>query len=187
MPVVEITLPEGRFEQAEQEALAAELTRLIIHWAAAADRPRYDAQSWAFVQQSDLAEACGRPRRPDRGHVYRVVVSVPKGSRDAARRSGLMHDLAQAVIAAEGSEPTIENLRRVRCVAVEISDGDWDIGPWPLRLRDLAALFGVGPDDQGPDQPCGQENHRAHLRGRAHVRVASAGVRAQPTWLTSPR
>ena len=59
--------------------MAAELTRLIIHWASGTDRPDYDKASWAFVQELDLIEVGGRPRVPNGRQVYRVVVSVPKG------------------------------------------------------------------------------------------------------------
>jgi hypothetical protein len=171
MPVIDLTLPEGCFERAGQEALAAELTRLIIHWTAP-DRPGYDTASWAVVQDAESSEVGGRAQRPDRRQVYRVVVSVPKSSLDGARRSGLMHDVAHAVIAAEGSEPTAENLMRVRCVVDEIPDGTWDVGPGPLRLGDLATLFGAAPDDQRWDGSCGHENRRDHRRGRARARLA---------------
>jgi phenylpyruvate tautomerase PptA (4-oxalocrotonate tautomerase family) len=169
MPVIDLTLPEGCFERAEHEALAAELTRLIIHWAGGSGRPGHDTASWAFVQDAELAEVGGRPRRPDRRQVYRVVVSVPKGSLDAARRSGLMHDVARAVIAAEGSEPTTENLMRVRCAVDEIPDGSWDVGPGPLRLRDLAALFGAARDDQRCDGSRRRENRCDRRKGRARA------------------
>jgi phenylpyruvate tautomerase PptA (4-oxalocrotonate tautomerase family) len=172
MPVIDLTLPEGCFERAGQEALAAELTRLIIHWAGGIGRAGYDRASWALVRDAEPAEVGGRPRRPDRGQVYRAVVSVPRGSLDPARRSGLMRDVARAVIAAEGSEPTTENLMRVRCVVDEVPDGSWDVGPGPLRLRDLSALFGAAPDDGRWDGSCGHENRRDHRKGRARARLA---------------
>jgi hypothetical protein len=191
MPVIDLTLPEGCFGRAAQEALAAELTRLIIQWAGGTGRPGYDTASWAFVQDHELAEVGGRPRRPDRRQAYRVVVSVPKGSFDAARRSGLMHDVARAVMAAEGSEPTPENLMRVRCVVDEIPDGSWDAGPGPLRLRDLAALFGAVPDDHRCDGSCGRES-RDRRKGRARARLvpdrrapshlADVSECARPAW-----
>ena len=62
----------------EQEALAAELTRLIIHWESGTDRPGYDKAAWAFVQEADVIEVGGRPRVPGGRQVYRVVVSVPR-------------------------------------------------------------------------------------------------------------
>jgi hypothetical protein len=172
MPVIDLTLPEGCFERARQEALAAELTQLIIRWAGGTGRPGYDTASWAFVRDAKLAEVGGRPRRPDRRHVYRVVVSVPTGSLDAARRSGLMHDVARAVIAAEGSEPTSQNLMRVRCVVDEIPDGSCGAQSGPLRLRDLAALFGAAPEDGHCDGSCGHEHSSDRRKGRARARLA---------------
>ncbi|SOJ55615.1 hypothetical protein MSIMFB_03097 [Mycobacterium simulans] len=147
MPMIDLTLPKGRFDRAQQEALAAELTRLIIHWESGTDRPGYDKASWAFVQELDLIEVGGRPRVPEGRQVYRVVVSVPKGSLDDRRRCGLINDVAHAVVAAEGSEPSPGNLMRVWCIIDEVADGSWGVGSAPMRLRDLAARFGVRPGD----------------------------------------
>ena len=152
MPMIDLTVPKGRFDRTQQEALAAELTRLIIHWESGTDRPDYDKASWAFVQELDLIEVGGRPRVPDGRQVYRVVVSVPKGSLDDARRRGLINDVAQAVVAAEGSEPTVENLMRVWCIIDEVPDGNWGVGQAPMRLRDLAARFGVQPGEKRWDE-----------------------------------
>ncbi len=152
MPMVDLTLPKGRFQREEQEALAAELTRLIIHWESGTDRPGYDKAAWTFVQEAEVIDVGGRPRRPDNRQVYRVVVSVPKGSLDDHRRKGLMNDVARAVIAAEGDEPTVENLMRVWCIVDEVPDGNWGVGPAPMRLRDLAARFGVAPGDERWDE-----------------------------------
>jgi len=148
MPMVDLTLPRGRFDSSEQEALAAELSRLIIHWESGTDRPGYDQASWAFVQEADLIAVGGRPRQPGGRQVYRVVVSVPKGSLDDRRRRGLMSDVAHAVIAAEGGRPTEENLMRVWCIVDEVPDGNWGVGAGPLRLRDLAQMFGLAPGDE---------------------------------------
>ncbi len=148
MPMIDVTLPKERFERAEQDALAAELTRLIIHWEGGTDRPGYDKAPWAFVQELDLIEVGGRPRGPHGRQTCRVVFSVPKGSLDDGRRAGLMNDVAQAVIEAAGSEATPENLMRVWCIVNEVPDGNWGVGPAPMRLRDLAARFRVNPGDQ---------------------------------------
>jgi hypothetical protein len=61
---------------------------------------------------------------------------------------------------------------RVQCVIDEIPDGSWDVGPGPLRLRDLAALFGAVPDDPRCDASCGRENRRDRRKGRARARLA---------------
>lgn len=42
MPMVDLTLPRGRFERGQQEALTAELTRVIVHWESGTDKPGYD-------------------------------------------------------------------------------------------------------------------------------------------------
>ena len=152
MPMIDLTLPSGQFDSSEKEALAAELTRLIIHWEGGTDTPGYDRVSWAFVQEADLIAVGGRPRRPGGRQVYRVWVTVPKGSLDDGRRRGLIRDVSQAVITAEGSEPTDDNLGRVWCIVDEVPDGNWGIGPGPYRLRELAQGFGLGPGDERWDE-----------------------------------
>ena len=152
MPMIDLTVPKGRLERAEQEALAAELTRLIIHWESGTDRPGYDKASWAFVQESEVIGVGGSPRVPGGRQVYRVVVSVPKGPLDDRRRAGLISDVAHAVLEAEGTKPTLEDLMRVWCIVDEVPDGNWGVGPAPMRLRDLAARFGVAPGDERWDE-----------------------------------
>ncbi|MCA1655498.1 MAG: hypothetical protein LC635_03425 [Pseudonocardiaceae bacterium] len=67
-----------------------------------------------------------------------IDLTLPKGRFDRPQ---------QEALAAEGDEPTPENLMRVWCVIDEVADGNWGVGPGPLRLRDLAARFGVRPGD----------------------------------------
>ncbi len=57
MPMVDLTLPTGRSDRDDQEALAAEPTRLITHWESGTDRPDYDKASWAFVRELDLTQS----------------------------------------------------------------------------------------------------------------------------------
>jgi phenylpyruvate tautomerase PptA (4-oxalocrotonate tautomerase family) len=146
--MIDLTLPSGRFDAAQKEALAAELTRIVIRWESGTDLPGYDRASWTFVQEVDLIEVGGRPRRPGGRQVYRVVASVPKGSLDDRRRAGLINDVAHAVLAAEGTDPTPSDLGRVWCIVNEVPDGNWGVGDRPMRLRDLASLFGVEPGSE---------------------------------------
>ena len=41
---------------------------------------------------------------------------------------------------------------RVWCIIDEVPDGNWGVGPAPLRLRDLAVRFGVAPGDARWDE-----------------------------------
>ncbi len=60
-----------------------------------------------------------------------------------------MNDVGRVVIAAEGhDDPGPEDLMRVWCIVDEVPDGNWGVGPGPMRLRDLAPRFGVHPGDE---------------------------------------
>jgi phenylpyruvate tautomerase PptA (4-oxalocrotonate tautomerase family) len=154
MPMIDLTVPKSRFSEEELAELTAKLTELIIKWEGGTDAPGYDKASWAFVQEADLIAVGGRRRRPSGRQVYRVIVSVPKGSLDDRRRRGLMRDVATAVIAADGAEPVEDELGRVWCIVNDVPDGNWGVGPGPMRLRDLAKLFGVGPGSDRWDELC---------------------------------
>lgn len=145
MPTIDVMLPAGRFDPAEKECLAAELTRIVIEWEGGTDTPGYEKAAWTFIQEADLIAVGGRPRGPDSQQVYRVIASVPKGSLDGDRRAGVIHDVAHALLVAEGIDPKAPDLGRVWCIINEVPDGNWGVGSGPLRLRDLAALFGVEP------------------------------------------
>ena len=152
MPMIDITVPRGKFTVGEMEHLAAELTDLIIKWEGGTEAPGYDKASWAFAQEADLIAVGGRPRRPEGRHVYRVVFTVPKGSLDDRRRHGLMRDAAAVVIAADGAEPVEDELARVWCLIHEVPDGNWGVGASPMTLRDLAHRFGVTPGSERWDE-----------------------------------
>jgi phenylpyruvate tautomerase PptA (4-oxalocrotonate tautomerase family) len=147
MPMIDLTIGKDTLDRVALEALTAELTRLVIKWEDGTDRPGYDKASWAFVNEVDLIEVGGRPRVPGGRQVFRVTVTVPKGTLDDRRRTGLINDVAHAVVAAEGGEPTLDNLMRVWCIVNEVPDGNWGVGPAPMRLRDVVARFGVQPDE----------------------------------------
>jgi hypothetical protein len=64
-----------------------------------------------------------------------------------------MRDVAAAVVAAEGvDEPEEHDLARVWCIIDEVPDGNWGVGSGPMRLRDLAAMFGVVPGSERWDE-----------------------------------
>jgi phenylpyruvate tautomerase PptA (4-oxalocrotonate tautomerase family) len=145
MPMLDITVPRGKFAKEEPENLTAQLTDLIIEWEGGTEAPGYDKASWAFVQEADLIAADGRHAGRQ---VYRVVASVPKGSLDERRRRRLMRDVAAAVIAADGAEPVEAGLACVWCIVHEVPDGNWEAGASPMKLRDLAQRFGVNPGSE---------------------------------------
>ena len=88
MPMIDWTVPKGRFSGEDLEALTAKLTELIIKWEGGTEAPGYDKASWAFVQEADLIAVGGRRRRLGGRQVYRVIASVSRGSLDDRRRAG---------------------------------------------------------------------------------------------------
>ena len=85
----------------------------------------------------------GQLRAAGKAPLYRVVVSVPKGSLNDARKEGLVADVTEAIMRLEPCEQWRADPNRVWCLVNDVPDGDWGAGGRIVRLRDLAEMFDV--------------------------------------------
>lgn len=145
MPMIDLVVPAGRFTATELESLGAELTRLIIHWESGTNVDGYERAAWTWIHEATQVLVGGKLRQAEARPLYKVIATVPKGSLDDRRRAGLIRDVSEAVVRAEGVSPADEDLHRVWCIVEEVPDGNWGAGGRPMRLRDLAAVFGITP------------------------------------------
>jgi phenylpyruvate tautomerase PptA (4-oxalocrotonate tautomerase family) len=144
--MIDLVVPEGRFTETEMEDLGARLTSLIIEWESGTDIAGYEQAAWAWVHEARQVLVAGRRRDETALPLYKVIATVPKGSLDERRRAGLIGDVTDAIISTEGRVPSDRDRQRVWCIIDEVPDGNWGAGGHVVRLRDLAAGFGVTPD-----------------------------------------
>ena len=142
MPMVDLTVPTGALSPDFQAQLAQELTDIVIKWEEGTDAPGYGYAAWTYIHEAAGVAIAGKLRPPAKPPLYRVIVSVPKGSLNAKRKAGLVADVTETIMRIEPRDLWGADPNRVWCIVNDVPDGDWGAGGRILTLRDLVAMFG---------------------------------------------
>ena len=145
MPMIDLTIPPGALDPAARSWLVDELLSALLRWERAPDNERSRSLAWAFVNEADAVTVAGDRRAPTLPR-YRVGVRTPAGALDDERRSGLVGDVTELVLRAEGSLNTPENADRVWVILDEVTEGGWGAGGRIWRLADMAGYVLDDPD-----------------------------------------
>jgi phenylpyruvate tautomerase PptA (4-oxalocrotonate tautomerase family) len=98
---------------------------------------------WIYEVDEDADYSAGTPDH-DRPF-YFVEIRIPVNRLDLLAKQGLIRDFTRVVLAAEGSDSTPDNARRVWVAINELKAEDWGIGGHTDWLRDYtSALDEVG-------------------------------------------
>ena len=96
MPMMDIDLPDGIFDESAERALLAELTDVLLRWEGAdPTNPRVRELAWIFVHRGGDVYVAGTPAVEPR---YRVRVSVPQGQFDDERRAGMIAAVTESIL-----------------------------------------------------------------------------------------
>ena len=134
MPMIDLTLPPNTLDDATTVQLVDDLLRTLLRWEHAPDNERSRSLAWAFTHRADVDVASSPSGLPH----YRVEVTTPQGALDDERRAGLVADVTELVLRADGSQPTESNAFRVWVLLHEIKEGSWGAAGRIWRLRDIA-------------------------------------------------
>jgi phenylpyruvate tautomerase PptA (4-oxalocrotonate tautomerase family) len=145
MPWINLTLRRGALPKPVQHAMMAKLTEVLMWWERVPDTPTARAimKGWIYEVDNDADYTAGTPdhEKP----FYFVEIRIPVNRLDLLAKQGLIRDFTRVVLAAEGTEATPDNARRVWVVINELKAEDWGIGGHTDWLRDYtSALDEVG-------------------------------------------
>jgi len=140
--MVDITVSAGVVSDEHKATLVKVLTRLIVKWEEGADVPGYGYAAWTFVHEAHGVAIAGKLRAAEKAPLYRLIVSVPKGSLNDERKAGLVADVTETIMDVEPRERWKRDPHRVWCIVDDLPDGDWGAGRRIVRLRDLVDMFG---------------------------------------------
>jgi len=137
MPMIDLTLPAGALDDDARSWLVDELLTALLRWEGAPDNDLSRSLAWAFVHDAtvvtaDLASS-GLPH-------YRVGLRTPAGALDDVKRAGLVAEVTELVLRAEGSLNTPENAFRVWVILDEVPDGSWGAEGRIWRMADIAGF-----------------------------------------------
>lgn len=142
MPLIELTLPRGALPEDAKPELLKRLTNTVAKWEGGADNPRLLGTIWALLDERDPAGMSVGGARTDKPY-YRLHVTTIEGALDARQKEGLVADVTEAILDAEGSPSEPANAARVWCHIDELADGNWGAVGKIWRLRDIAEFTGV--------------------------------------------
>jgi phenylpyruvate tautomerase PptA (4-oxalocrotonate tautomerase family) len=125
MPMIDLTLPAGALSAVTRARLVDDLLAVLLRWEGAPDNVRSKSLAWAFVNVADTVTAASSPS--GRPH-YRVELRTPHGALDDVRRAGLVAEVTEVVLRAEGSPMTPPNAFRVWVILSEVAEGSWGAG-----------------------------------------------------------
>lgn len=140
MPMIDLTLPEDALDEQGRHDLLDRLTRTLLKWEGVGeDNAMAGAVSWGFVHpvaRGNHHVNHGPAEQP----CYRIQVTVPEGALDDRRKEGLVAELTQHVLAAEGAPVELANALRVWVFINEVPDGHWGGAGRIFRFADIAQM-----------------------------------------------
>jgi len=147
MPMFDLTLPEGALDpEARAQAVERLTSALLRHEGAPEDNPLIRAMAWGFVHELP-PEAIAIGGRPAARPVYRVLLTVPKGTLvhgpgpvGRTSRHNLVREVTEILLEAEGTDYSPEEALRVYCIVTEVEDGYWGGFGTTFRMQDIVAV-----------------------------------------------
>ncbi len=124
MPLIDLYVPQGVLGSDALESLAHDVLAAALEAEGYAHSKFAASISWTYVHevpQGRLIVGMGPPRAP----VYRIEVSAPAGSLDAAAKAKLGSAVSRLVLEAEGTDHEPRHAARVWCIFRDVPDGDW--------------------------------------------------------------
>ncbi|MDQ3726148.1 MAG: 4-oxalocrotonate tautomerase [Actinomycetota bacterium] len=145
MPMIDLTYPDGALEPERRAEAVERLTAALLQHEGAADNEQTRAMSWTVVHELP-AGALNVGGTPAERPVYRVLITVPEGTMlqgpgpiGTHSRRNLVREVAEILLAAEGTEYSDAEACRVYCLVREVSDGYWGGMGTTFRIEDIVA------------------------------------------------
>jgi phenylpyruvate tautomerase PptA (4-oxalocrotonate tautomerase family) len=142
MPQIQLTVPAGALTDEGRTTIQRDLAATLLKWEGAPDNAFFRAQAWSYLHElpagAQITAGDDQPR-------FRVDVTVPAGALSDRRKSGLVEEVTQTVLAAAGLDAG--EALRVWVLINEQPDGTWGAGGQIIRYADLIAL--ARPADSG--------------------------------------
>lgn len=123
MPVIDVTYPAGAFSQKAQEALATQLTDIIMEVEGTKGIAAIAAGTWLLLHEADPNTiAVGGKFSPGR---FRVEIATPAGTLNMSQKAEVIRRVTDTLLKIEGNEPNATQRARIYCLISEIPDGGW--------------------------------------------------------------
>jgi len=127
MPMINLFVPQGTLPEAELAALASRIAEAVNAEEGYAGSRFAANVTWTYVHEMP-ADRLFVGAEPCRAPVWRVEVTSPAGSLDAADKARLGREVARLVLASQGVAYDPMQAGRVWCLFHDIAEGEWFAG-----------------------------------------------------------
>jgi phenylpyruvate tautomerase PptA (4-oxalocrotonate tautomerase family) len=139
MPLIDLIYPEGALDAPAQEQLLTGLWTTALRWEAIEATETAGSVAWVYLDERP-AHHVSVGGRPPTQVVYRINVYVMAGFMDQRRIDGMVRELTDLVLKADGTDGD-DSGPRVFCIVDEVPSGTWavDGAVWtsPFAARTL--------------------------------------------------
>ncbi len=141
MPMLDAYIPAGALSAKRERALIADLTDLLLrHEGADPTNAAVRQIAWVFLHRPEQVYVAGAPAQAPH---YRLIASAPEGQYTAERRSSIVREMTEAVLAAEDGRYERDR-SRVWVLTPEVPDGSWG---GDGKIQTLADIVGRALND----------------------------------------
>jgi len=143
MPLVEVIHPEGAFSADAKKTLLKNLSATCLRWEGVEVNDTTQSVAWVYLDARPR-ESMSAGGRPLTQNIYRVNVSVMVGFMDYERIDGMVKEITEAILKADGTDGT--GAPRVFVIINEVPSGTWGVDGrvWPTVFT--AETVGVDPE-----------------------------------------
>jgi phenylpyruvate tautomerase PptA (4-oxalocrotonate tautomerase family) len=176
MPMIDAVIPEGALKPEAEERLLSELTDILLkHEGFDPANQRARNVTVTFLHRPAAVYVAGVRSPLPR---YRIVPTVPEGQYTDAARQGLVRDVTEAVVRAEGGKFE-EVSPRVWVFPTEVPDGRWGSrGAIQPITNIMAYILGV---DERKAEEARKEGEARLIRSRRQSAAELLGTALKDT------
>lgn len=136
MPIIDLLISEGQFDQSQQDELAKQLTQTLLDCDVTINNPKAPAINWCYIheQPAGTVYVAGEPEHKPH---YRIAITIMQGAMSQPVKQQVVHDMTQAILLAEGTSFNPMNSARVWITIHEVQEGNWGAAGQVYHLNDL--------------------------------------------------
>jgi phenylpyruvate tautomerase PptA (4-oxalocrotonate tautomerase family) len=141
MPMIDLVYPAGALTESAKSELLRTLWRTCLRWEALPETPATASIAWVYLDErppAHISVGGVQPARP----VYRAHVSVMEGFMEQTRIDGLVREVTDAILKADGGGSDGAT-PRVFCLLAEIPSGTWGVDGAAWHSATAAELVGL--------------------------------------------
>jgi phenylpyruvate tautomerase PptA (4-oxalocrotonate tautomerase family) len=144
MPLMDLIYPEGALTEEARTELLETLWQTCLRWEGVPETPATASIAWVYLDERPPASISVGGAPPTQA-VYRVHVRVMSGFMEQDRVDGMVREVTDAILKADGTDGDGSGRPRVYCIVDEVPSGTWGVDGAVWHSVPTAVLIGADP------------------------------------------